>query len=66
MLLCLEIFPSESHHGRRMFHFSCECERCRQELAEGSAKCSYGAAGSSKGGKGSAPKRRGRKARISR
>jgi SET and MYND domain-containing protein len=49
---------------RRSFFFECACPRCGAEEKEGSGKMRYAA--SVQGGGGGAPKRRGRKARVSR
>lgn len=48
---------------QKYFRFDCVCSRCQRESAEGSGKSSYRTAAPSKN---TAPKRRGRKARISR
>lgn len=50
---------------RRLFFFDCACARCEAEAERGSGKMSY-AASVRGGGGGGAPKRRGRKARVSR
>ena len=49
---------------RRMFFFDCTCPRCVDEAASGSAKQCWGGGAGAAGAR--APKRRGRKARVSR
>lgn len=67
--LCISYIDLEPPRASRrsellkFFHFDCECSRCRREYLEGSGKSSYKAAAPPKN---TAPKRRGRKARISR
>jgi hypothetical protein len=50
---------------RKDFNFLCECVRCKSELVHGSAKCTFHRSVQAEG-KSCAPKKRGRKARISR
>ncbi|CAL8469524.1 g9065 [Coccomyxa elongata] len=50
---------------RKNFFFECTCDRCTEEKAEGATKCTYERS-KIKGAQSCAPKRRGRKARISR
>ncbi|BDA44739.1 probable N-lysine methyltransferase SMYD2 at C-terminar half [Coccomyxa sp. Obi] len=50
---------------RKNFFFECTCDRCTEERAEGATKCTYERS-KIKGAQSCAPKRRGRKARVSR
>jgi len=69
--LCISYIDLEPPRSARRaellkcFHFHCQCTRCEREAVAGSGKSSY-AQKSAAAIKGGAPKRRGRKARISR